>query len=64
MIPQLVVFLQENGISEAAMQEKLDNAPKSYQIAHLVGSYLPYAVLIIVAYLMYRSAKNSQNPEG
>lgn len=60
---QLFLFLLQNGISEKAMQEKLDNAPKSYQIAHLVGSYLPYALLILVAYLMYRSAKNSQNPE-
>lgn len=60
---QLIVFLLQNGISEKAMQEKLDNAPKSYQIAHLVGSYLPYILLIVVAYLMYRSAKNSQNPE-
>jgi len=63
MIPQLLLFLQENGINEEAMQEKLNNAPKSYQIAHLVGSYLPYALLILIAYFMYRSAKNSDNPE-
>lgn len=60
---QIILFALQNGISEEAMQEKLNNAPKSYQIAHLVGSYLPYAVLIIVAYLMYRSAKNNDNPE-
>lgn len=38
--------------------EKIKTAPDgSYQIGVLIGSFIPFVVLIIIAYWMYNSAK-------
>lgn len=44
------------------IEEKLKKAPDSnYEIGVFIGSYLPYLVLVIIAYLMYNSFKNKNN---
>lgn len=38
--------------------EKVKNAPDSgYEIGLVIGSYLPFAVLVLIAYLLYYFAK-------
>lgn len=38
--------------------EKIKTAPDgSYQIGVLIGSFIPFVVLIVLAYWMYNSAK-------
>lgn len=52
-------------IQSTNIEEKVKNAPdNSYEIGLVIGSYLPFAVLVIVAYLLYYFAKkrNKNNP--
>ena len=50
----LLLFLQEINI-----EEKLKNAPDNgYEIGVFVGSMLPFIVLVIIAYAIYRYNKN------
>ena len=50
----LLLFLQEVNI-----EEKLKNAPDNgYEIGVFVGSMLPFIVLVIIAYAIYRYNKN------
>lgn len=45
-------------IQNTNIEEKVKNAPNnSYEIGLVIGSYLPFAVLVIVAYLLYYFAK-------
>jgi hypothetical protein len=54
----MIVFLSK--IPE--IEEKLKKATNSnYEIGVLIGSYLPYFILVILAYLMYNSFKNKNN---
>lgn len=44
------------------IDKKLENAPDgSYQIGVVIGTYLPFVLLIIVAYIMYNRAKKRNN---
>ena len=43
-------------------QEKVKNAPdKGYETGLVIGSYLPFIILIIVAYFLYYKAKKRKN---
>ena len=50
----LILLLQKVNIDE-----KIKNAPNDgYQIGVLIGSYLPFVILVLLAYLTYTRAKN------
>lgn len=41
------------------IEEKIKNAPnEGYQIGVLIGSYLPFVLLVVLAYWTYSRAKN------
>ena len=41
------------------IEEKINNAPdKGYEIGVLIGTYLPFAILVVIAYLMFNRFKN------
>ena len=54
----LILFLQQ-----VSVEQKLKNAPDSqYQIGVLIGSFIPFIVLAVIAYtLYYRTKKKEQN---
>jgi hypothetical protein len=54
----LILFLQQVNV-----EQKLKNAPDSqYQIGVLIGSFIPFIVLAVIAYtLYYRAKKKEQN---
>jgi hypothetical protein len=54
----LILFLQQ-----VRVEQKLKNAPDSqYQIGVLIGSFIPFIVLAVIAYtLYYRAKKKEQN---
>jgi len=59
---KLLVFLQQTAIEEklknAPDEEKLKNAPDGgYQIGVLIGSLIPFIILVGLAYWMYYAAK-------
>jgi hypothetical protein len=57
MLPLLI--LQNVGI-----EDKIQNAPdKAYEIGVFIGSMLPFVVLVIIAYLIYKHNKNRLNKE-
>ncbi len=46
------------------VEEKLKNAPDNgYQIGVIIGSYLPFVVLVGLAYWMYYRAKKGDKKE-
>ena len=46
------------------VEEKLKNAPDgNYQIGVLIGSFLPFVLLVGVAYWMYYRAKKADRKE-
>jgi hypothetical protein len=46
------------------IEEKINNAPDNgYEIGVFIGSMLPFVVLVIVAYLIYRYNKKRINKE-
>jgi hypothetical protein len=51
-------------LQQIAIEEKIANAPdESYQIGVAIGSYLPFVILIIIAYLMYYKAKKNKTKD-
>jgi len=56
MIVNFISLFQEVNI-----EEKLKNAPLDYQITYYITSYLPFVVLVILAYFMYNRAKNRKD---
>lgn len=55
MIPLLLLLQQTN------IDQKLKNAPDSnYQIGVLIGTFIPFAVLVAIAYWMYYRAKKRE----
>ena len=59
MLIHLIAFLQQVDI-----EEKISNAPdKSYEIGVAIGTYLPFVVLVLIAYLVYNRAKNRKDLE-
>ncbi|WP_304201215.1 hypothetical protein [Flavobacterium alvei] len=46
------------------VEEKLKNAPDNgYQIGVIIGSYLPFVILVGLAYWMYYRAKKGDKKE-
>ena len=46
------------------VQEKIKNAPdKGYEIGVVIGTYLPFVLLALVAYFVYYKAKNRKDLE-
>ncbi len=44
------------------IEEKIKNAPDgNYEIGVFIGSFLPFIVLVVIAYLIYRYNKNRMN---
>ena len=44
------------------IEEKMKNAPdKSYEIGVAIGTYLPFVILVIIAYLMFTRFKNRKD---
>lgn len=54
----LIIFLQQVNV-----EQKLENAPDGqYQIGVLIGSFIPFIVLVGIAYaLYYRAKKKDKN---
>lgn len=56
MIPELISLLQNVNI-----EEKMKNAPdKNYEIGVVIGTYLPFIVLIGIAYVTYFYFKRNE----
>lgn len=44
------------------IEEKMKNAPdKGYEIGVVIGTYLPFVVLVIIAYFIFNRFKNRQD---
>ena len=44
------------------IEEKMQNAPdKGYEIGVVIGTYLPFVVLVIIAYVMFNRFKSRKN---
>ena len=56
MIASFIGVLQQVNI-----EEKLKDAPLDYQISYYITSYLPFVVLVGLAYFMYNKAKNRKD---
>ena len=56
MLASFIAILQQVDI-----EEKLKNAPLDYQITYYITSYLPFVVLVVLAYFMYYKAKNRKD---
>lgn len=51
-------------LQEVDIEEKIKNAPdSSYEIGVFIGSMLPFVVLVVIAYLIYRHHKNKLKNE-
>jgi hypothetical protein len=49
-------------ILQVDINEKIKNAPDSgYQLGIVIGSFLPFVLLVGVAYWMYYRSKNRKN---
>lgn len=49
-------------IQQIDIEEKLKNAPdKGYEIGIVIGTYLPFVLLVALAYFVYYKAKNRKD---
>ena len=52
-------MLLANILQDVNIEEKIKNAPdSSYEVGVFIGSMLPFVVLVVIAYLIYRHHKN------
>jgi hypothetical protein len=59
MLANFILLLQQVDV-----QEKIKNAPdKGYEIGVVIGTYLPFVVLVGIAYFVYYKAKNRKDLE-
>jgi len=57
MLTQLIGWFQQVNI-----EEKIKNAPdKSYEIGVVIGTYLPFVVLALIAYIVFYRVKNRKD---
>jgi len=55
-IISLILLLQVD------IEEKMKNAPdRGYEIGLTIGTYLPFVVLVLLAYFIYYKAKNRKD---
>ena len=51
-------------LQEINIKEKIQNAPdKEYEIGVFIGSMLPFVILVLLAYIIYKYNKNRINKE-
>ncbi|GAA4949778.1 hypothetical protein GCM10023314_23910 [Algibacter agarivorans] len=51
-------------LNQVDIEEKIQSAPdKGYEIGVFIGSMLPFVVLVLLAYFIYRYNKNRINKE-
>tara|TARA_R110000868_G_scaffold238772_1_gene493240 strand:+ start:4966 stop:5139 length:174 start_codon:yes stop_codon:yes gene_type:complete len=51
-----------NLIQDINIEDKIKNAPDSnYEIGVFIGSMLPFVILVIIAYILFRYNKNKIN---
>lgn len=44
------------------IEEKMKNAPDGgYEIGVVIGTYLPFVILVVFAYIIYNRAKNRKD---
>lgn len=44
------------------IEEKMNNAPDGgYEIGVVIGTYLPFVILVVFAYIIYYRAKNRKD---
>ena len=49
-------------LQQVDIEEKIKNAPDSgYEIGIVIGTYLPFVLLVGVAYFVYHKAKNRKD---
>lgn len=49
-------------IQQVDIEKKLAEAPdKSYEIGVVIGTYLPFVILVLLAYLVFWKAKNRKD---
>jgi hypothetical protein len=59
MLGNFIAFFQETNI-----EEKIKNAPDGgYEIGVVIGTYLPFVLLVALAYFVYYKAKNRKDLE-
>ena len=57
MLATFIAVLQQVNV-----EEKIKNAPdSSYEIGVVIGTYLPFVVLVLIAYFVYYKAKNRKD---
>ena len=57
MLLSIIPILQQLNV-----EEKIKNAPDSnYEIGVVIGTYLPFAMLVLIAYLAFNKAKNRKD---
>ncbi len=57
MLATFIFALQQINI-----EEKIENSPdKSYEIGVVIGTYLPFVALALIAYFVYYRAKNRKD---
>ncbi len=54
----LILFI----LLQVDIEEKMKNAPdKGYEIGVVIGTYLPFIILVIIAYFIFNRFKNRQD---
>tara|TARA_R110001583_G_scaffold10935_2_gene50497 strand:- start:1767 stop:1949 length:183 start_codon:yes stop_codon:yes gene_type:complete len=57
MLANLILLVQQVDV-----EEKIKNAPdKGYEMGVVIGTYLPFVVLVLIAYFVYYMAKNRKD---
>ncbi|NOR29217.1 MAG: hypothetical protein GQ540_11885 [Lutibacter sp.] len=57
MLATFIAILQQINV-----EEKMNNAPdSSYETGVIIGTYLPFVLLVLVAYFVYYKAKNRKD---
>ncbi|MCB0473120.1 MAG: hypothetical protein KDC56_08680 [Flavobacteriaceae bacterium] len=60
----LIFFLLQQSDTVDTIKEKIRNAPdKNYEIGVLIGTYLPYVIMVAIAYVIYYQMKKYKDRE-
>lgn len=59
-----MLFSSISLLTQVNIEEKLKSAPdSSYQIGIVIGTYLPFVLLVLLAYIIYYRLKNRKDLE-